>query len=63
MAVHSFLKILAVMDDLIAIAIIAFVYTDGVQAQFLPLALILLALFYLFTQRFMIFILTWCWAA
>lgn len=62
-AMRTFLLTLAVVDDLIAIVIIAFVYTDGVQTEFLLLALVPLALFYVLTQRFMIFFLTRPWAA
>lgn len=62
-AMRTFLLNLAVVDDLIAIVIIEFVYTDGVQAEFLLLALVPPALFYVLTQRFMIFFLTRPWAA
>ncbi|GGG43297.1 Na(+)/H(+) antiporter NhaA [Kocuria dechangensis] len=62
-AMRTFLLTLAVVDDLIAIVIIAFFYTDDLQPQYLLLALIPLALFYFLTQRFMIFFLTRGWAA
>ncbi|MFI7484301.1 Na+/H+ antiporter NhaA [Kocuria sp. M1R5S2] len=62
-AMRTFLLTLAVVDDLIAIVIIAFVYTDGLEARFLLFALLPLALFYVLTQRFMIFFLTRPWAA
>lgn len=49
---RTFLLTLAVVDDLIAIVIIAFACTDGVQAQYLLSPLVPLALFCFLTQRF-----------
>lgn len=50
-ALRSFLLTLAVVDDLIAIVIIAIGYTDEFSAQWLLLALVPLAAFALLTQR------------
>ncbi|MBK4348652.1 Na+/H+ antiporter NhaA [Lacisediminihabitans changchengi] len=51
-ALRIFLLTLAVVDDLIAIGIIAFVYTSEINFVPLGLALIPLALYVLLTQRF-----------
>lgn len=66
-ALRVFLLTLAIVDDLIAITIIAVVYTEGLQLQWLLLALVPLALFAVLTQRGVItwwllaplFVLTW----
>ncbi|CAM3950479.1 Na+/H+ antiporter NhaA [Janibacter anophelis] len=50
-ALRVFLLTLAIVDDLIAITIIAVVYTEGLQLQWLLLALVPLVLFGLLTQR------------
>lgn len=50
-SLRSFLLTLAVVDDLIAIAIIAFFYSDKVQPLYLALAVIPLAAFAFFTQK------------
>ncbi|WP_114202056.1 Na+/H+ antiporter NhaA [Janibacter anophelis] len=50
-ALRVFLLTLAIVDDFIAITIIAVVYTDGLQLQWLLLALVPLVLFGLLTQR------------
>lgn len=51
-ALRMFLLTLAVVDDLIAILIIAFVYTDSVAANYLVLALIPLIAYGIAVQRF-----------
>lgn len=50
-ALRVFLLTLAIVDDLIAITIIAVVYTQGLQLQWLLLALVPLAIFALLVQR------------
>lgn len=50
-ALRSFLLTLAVVDDLVAITIIAIFYTDSVDIRSLQLALIPMALFGFLTQR------------
>lgn len=50
-ALRVFLLTLAIVDDFIAITIIAVVYTEGLQLQWLLLALVPLVLFGLLTQR------------
>ncbi|HEY5247571.1 MAG TPA: Na+/H+ antiporter NhaA [Dermatophilaceae bacterium] len=50
-ALRSFLLTLAVVDDLVAITIIAFFYTDSLQVRPLVLALVPLALFGFLVQR------------
>lgn len=51
-ALRIFLLTLAVVDDLIAIGIIAFVYTSSIEFAPLLLALIPLALYTFLAQRF-----------
>lgn len=55
-ALRIFLLTLAIVDDLIAITIIAFVYTEGLQLQWLALAVVPLVLFAVLVQRG---VLTW----
>lgn len=62
-AMRTFLLTLAVVDDLIAIMIIAFVYSDGVNFLFLALALIPLAAFWILTHRYRRFFAFSPWAA
>lgn len=50
-ALRVFLLTLAIVDDLIAITVIAVVYTQGLQLQWLLLALVPLAIFALLVQR------------
>ena len=50
-ALRVFLLTLAIVDDLIAITIIAVVYTEGLQLQWLLLALVPLAAFAVLVQR------------
>lgn len=50
-ALRLFLLTLAVVDDLIAIAIIAFFYTDDLAPQYLALAILPLALFTYLVQK------------
>ena len=50
-ALRTFLLTLAVVDDLIAIGIIAFFYSSGLEPGFLALALVPLGLFALLVQR------------
>ncbi len=58
-----FLLTLAVVDDLIAIMIIAIVYTDTLDFMFLGLALIPLALFFVISHRFQKYFATRAWTA
>ncbi|WP_372696855.1 Na+/H+ antiporter NhaA [Arthrobacter sp. JSM 101049] len=58
-----FLLTLAVVDDLIAIVIIAFVYTDHLQPVYLGLFLIPLLVFFFVAQRFQRLFATRRWAA
>lgn len=58
-----FLLTLAVVDDLIAIVIIAFVYTDDLNFLFLGLALVPLLLFFLIANRFQKYFATRRWTA
>ncbi|MEU6856951.1 Na+/H+ antiporter NhaA [Rothia kristinae] len=51
-AARTFLLTLAVVDDLIAIVIIAFVYSEGVQFGFLAASIVPLALFWFLTHRY-----------
>ncbi len=51
LALRTFLLTLAVVDDLLAITIIAFFYTDGLQPLALAAALLPLGLFALLVQR------------
>ncbi|MDO4919637.1 Na+/H+ antiporter NhaA [Kocuria sp.] len=62
-AMRTFLLTLAVVDDLIAIVIIAFVYTESVKFPFLLGAAVLLAVFWVLTHRFMGFFMAKHWAA
>lgn len=52
LALRTFLLTLAVVDDLIAITIIAFVYTTDLQPQYLLASLVGVALYGLIAQRF-----------
>ncbi len=58
-ALRIFLLTLAVVDDLLAIAIIAFFYSTDIQPAPLLLALIPLALFAFLTHRYAAFFRTW----
>ncbi|MGO2003604.1 MULTISPECIES: Na+/H+ antiporter NhaA [Micrococcaceae] len=58
-----FLLTLAVVDDLIAIMIIAIVYTDTLDFLFLGLALIPLALFFFISHRYQKYFATRAWTA
>ena len=62
-AMRTFLLTLAVVDDLIAIAIIAFVYTESVNFPFLGGAAVLLALYWFLTHKFMGWFMARHWAA
>ncbi|MHC5559956.1 Na+/H+ antiporter NhaA [Kocuria sp. U4B] len=62
-AMRTFLLTLAVVDDLIAIVIIAFVYTGDLKALFLLLALVPLGLYWALTHRFRDFFMEHHWAA
>ncbi|MFI7581399.1 Na+/H+ antiporter NhaA [Kocuria kalidii] len=62
-AMRTFLLTLAVVDDLIAIVIIAFVYTDELSVRYLLLALIPLGLYTVLAQRFPDFFMRHHWAA
>ena len=62
-AMRTFLLTLAVVDDLIAIVIIAFVYTDSVQVPFLLGAAVLLGLFWFLTHKYMGWFMSQHWAA
>lgn len=62
-AMRTFLLTLAVVDDLIAIVIIAFVYTDSVRALFLLGAAALLALYWYLTHRFTYWFMAKNWPA
>ena len=61
-AMRTFLLTLAVVDDLIAIAIIAFVYTESVKFPFLIGAAVLLALFWFLTHKYMTWFMDKHWA-
>lgn len=58
-----FLLTLAVVDDLIAIVIIAFVYTDDLDFLFLGLSLVPLLLFFVIANRFQKYFATRRWTA
>lgn len=62
-ALRIFLLTLAVVDDLIAISIIAIFYTSGVQFAFLALALVPLALYAFLARRFAAWFADHRWAA
>lgn len=62
-AMRTFLLTLAVVDDLIAILIIAFVYTESVKVGFLGGAAVLLALFWFLTHKYMAWFMHKKWAA
>ncbi|WP_104082943.1 Na+/H+ antiporter NhaA [Cryobacterium sp. Y11] len=62
-ALRIFLLTLAVVDDLLAIAIIAFFYTTGIALLPLVLALGLLVVFWVLTHKFSYFFGTRAWAA
>ncbi|MFT4108776.1 Na+/H+ antiporter NhaA [Propionicimonas sp.] len=61
-ALRTFLLTLAVADDLIAIAIIAFFYSRGLQTGYLALELVPVALFGLIAHRCQRFLLRHWWA-
>ena len=52
-----------IVDDLIAIAIIAFVYTESVNFPFLGGAAVMLALYWFLTHKFMGWFMAQHWAA
>ena len=62
-AMRTFLLTLAVVDDLIAIAIIAFVYTDDLSPLHLLLALVPLGIYAFLVQKFPDFFMQHHWAA
>ena len=62
-AMRTFLLTLAVVDDLIAIAIIAFVYTESVKFPFLLGAAVMLALYWFLTHKYMGWFMAKHWAA
>lgn len=62
-AMRTFLLTLAVVDDLIAIAIIAFVYTESVEFGFLAGAAVMLGLFWFLTHKYMGWFMAQHWAA
>jgi NhaA family Na+:H+ antiporter len=62
-ALRIFLLTLAVVDDLLAIAIIAFFYTTDIAVLPLVLALVPLGLFWILTHKFSYFFGTRGWAA
>ena len=62
-ALRIFLLTLAVVDDLLAIAIIAFFYTTDMNVPLLLLAIVPLALFWIVTHRFSHFFKSRAWAA
>ncbi|WP_104126984.1 Na+/H+ antiporter NhaA [Cryobacterium sp. Y57] len=62
-ALRIFLLTLAVVDDLLAITIIAFFYTDDIAVLPLVLALVLIALFWMLTHKFSYFFGTRAWTA
>ncbi|TFD04626.1 Na+/H+ antiporter NhaA [Cryobacterium sp. TMT1-66-1] len=62
-ALRIFLLTLAVVDDLLAIAIIAFFYTTDMNVPLLLLAIVPLALFWVLTHKFSYFFGTRAWAA
>ena len=51
-AMRTFLLTLAVVDDLIALIIIAFVYTDSVRVLFLGGAAVLLGILWVLTHKY-----------
>ena len=62
-AMRTFLLTLAVVDDLIAIMIIAFVYTDSLRAMYLLGAAVLLVLYWVLTHKFANWFMAKHWAA
>ena len=62
-ALRIFLLTLAVVDDLLAIAIIAFFYTTDMNVPLLLLAIVPLVLFWVITHRFSYFFKNKAWAA
>lgn len=62
-ALRIFLLTLAVVDDLIAIVIIAVVFTDDLKLAYLGLALLPIAAFFLLTKLFPKFFAKYSWAA
>ncbi|TFB71302.1 Na+/H+ antiporter NhaA [Cryobacterium glaciale] len=62
-ALRIFLLTLAVVDDLLAIAIIAFFYTTDMNVPLLLLAIVPLVLFWIVTHRFSHFFKSQAWAA
>ncbi|WP_372490410.1 Na+/H+ antiporter NhaA [Kocuria flava] len=62
-AMRTFLLTLAVVDDLIAIVIIAFVYTDDLKLLYLALALVPLGIYAFLAQKFPAFFMQHHWAA
>lgn len=62
-ALRIFLLTLAVVDDLLAIAIIAFVYTTDMNVPLLLLAIVPLALFWIVAHRFSHVFKKYAWAA
>ncbi|GAB2614760.1 Na+/H+ antiporter NhaA [Kocuria himachalensis] len=62
-AMRTFLLTLAVVDDLIAIVIIAFVYTDDLSPLFLLLALVPVGIYAFLVQKFPDFFMEHHWAA
>ncbi|PBB09314.1 Na+/H+ antiporter NhaA [Kocuria sp. WRN011] len=62
-AMRTFLLTLAVVDDLIAIIIIAFVYTESVRGLFLGCAAVLLIIFWVLTHKYANWFMAKHWAA
>lgn len=62
-AMRTFLLTLAVVDDLIAIVIIAFFFTEDVRFGYLLGAAVLLALYWFLTHKYAIWFMTVHWAA